>query len=90
MRFVCTGGLPAKIFYMILSGLIFLLGVFKNVLLIKRPSILKGLHGRSALAMFSLIGSLVIISSHEDIKVNLDFFDPHPFSVPVALKKTRL
>ena len=25
--------------------------------------------------MFSLIGPLVIVSSHEDIKVNLDFFN---------------
>ena len=44
-------------------------------MLIKWPSILEGLHGRSALAVFSLIGSLVIIILHEVVQVLLDSFN---------------
>ena len=44
-------------------------------MLIKRPSVLEGLHGRSSLAVFSLIGSLVIVILHEVAEVRLDFLD---------------
>lgn len=39
------------------------------------PSVLEGLHGRPSLTMFSLVSSLVIVVIHEDIKVDLDFFN---------------
>ena len=41
--------------------------------MIKWPSILEGLHRRPALAMLSLIGSVVIIILHEVVQVLLDF-----------------
>ena len=44
-------------------------------MLIKRPSILEGLHGCSALTMFPLIGSFGIVVLHECIKIDLDFLN---------------
>ena len=41
----------------------------------KRPSILEGLHGCPALAVFPLIGPFVIVVFHEDIQVDLDFIN---------------
>jgi hypothetical protein len=43
--------------------------------LTKRPSILEDLQGCPALAVFYLIGSCVFIVIHEDVRVDLDFFN---------------
>jgi len=40
--------------------------------MVQSPTLFKGLHGRPALAIFPLIGSLVIVIIHEYIEVDLD------------------
>jgi len=44
-------------------------------LLVERPTVLEGLHGRPALTVFSLIGPFVVVVMDELVEVDLDFLD---------------
>lgn len=55
--------------------MVFLHVVFKHVLWIERSSVQEGLHECSVLAVFSLIGSLVVVIAHEVVHVLLNGFD---------------